>query len=938
MRNSISNAILSKSSIRKNATSFAHKFQSAHSEAAQRQTFWIRFFEIFGVAAEQVSAFELIAKRATTGRHGWIDLLYPGQMGVEHKSAGEDLSGAMGQLLDYYTSLTGAQQPWLLIACDFQTFKWHNLRNNAEGEFRLSELPDNLDLFWWIAGYDVPGQRFESEEDANLKATELLAEVYDLLFASGYGEHESREWLTRILFCLFADDTGIWDRAAFHAYLAVHTSPDGSDLGSKIGVIFQVLNTSADKRPRDLDEELAAFTYINGDLFAELLPAPYCNAAMREALLAACAFNWAVISPAIFGSMFQNVMTAAERRKLGAHYTTEQNILRTIRPLFLDALESQLANADSKPKLRAFHQALAELTFFDPACGCGNFLVIAYREIRRLEAEAVRLIRRRERRENQRRFDLSLELRVRVDQFFGIEIEEFPAKIARVALYLADHLENRQVSAEFGTHYLRFPIPVAPHIVTGNSLSLNWADILPPEKCTYLFGNPPFVGMARLSSAQQADNRSVFEALDTKGLRTGRLDYVACWYGKALAYIRRHDIRCAFVSTNSLTQGEQARSMGPLFERYNATIDFAHCSFRWTSEARGRAQVIVVIIGFSCVPQKGQKRLFLYPSLLGEPVEKAVSHINWYLTDGPSIYPAKRRAPLLPGLPKAVQGSKPWDGGGLIVEREDHEIIAQDPIAYKYLRPFRQASEMLHDRERWCLWLVEATAQDLRQSTTLSRRMAIVREARLNCETVAVQRQASTPSLFSQIRQPRREYLALPEVSSGNREYIPACYYGTDIVAGNKLITIEDAPLWIFGILQSSMFMAWVRVIVGRLKSDYSLAPDLAYNAFPFPAAKRSHLDAIEAAARVVLDARSACAPATLDDMYGENSMPPSLLRAHQKLDRAVDVSYAQRRIFVTDSDRLQVLLARYVELEQSGELQLQPELHQPPRRRKRPS
>jgi hypothetical protein len=918
-------AILSKSTIRANAVSFAHAFRSATSETSKRQLFWIRFFEVFGVAAEQVSAFEQIAKRASTGRHGWIDLLYPGQMGVEHKSAGEDLETAMSQLLDYYVSLTPSQRPWLLIACDFQHFYWCDLKVNQRGRFLLSELPDNLDLFWWIAGYNTPHERFENEEDANLKATELLAQLHDLLSENGYGVHETREWLTRILFCLFADDTGIWERAAFHAYIAVHTNPDGSDLGAKVGTIFQVLDTPPDRRPRVLGEELSAFTYINGDLFAERLPIPFCDLAMREALLSACTFNWATISPAIFGSMFQNVMTAAERRKLGAHYTTEQNILRTIGPLFLDDLEAELANADTKPKLRAFQQRLADLAFFDPACGCGNFLVVAYREVRRLEAEVVRRLRQRERREDQPALDIALEFKVRVNQFYGIELEEFPGKIARVALYLADHLANRQASTEFGKHFIRFPIPVAPNIVTGNALALDWSALLPSEKCNYLFGNPPFVGMALMSQKQKDDNRAVFATIDSKGLRSGRLDYVACWYAKTLVYAKGRDTRCAFVSTNSLTQGEQARSMGPLVERHGYLIDFAHTSFKWTSEAKGRAQVTVVIVGFSHGGKATRKRLFHYSNLRGAPTESIATNINWYLADGPSIYPGKRQKPFIPGLPRATQGSKPWDGGGLIVSPEDYPAVKLDPVAAKYLRPFRQTTEMLYNKERWCLWLEKATAHDLKQSHVIADRLEVVRQARTGCETPAVRRQASTPSLFSQMRQPTERYLALPEVSSENRDFIPACFYEAEVVAGNKLITIQGAPLWLFGILQSAMFMAWVRTIVGRLETRYSLAPDLAYNAFPFPGLDANSTARIEAAAQEVLGARACQSTSSLDELYGENSMPPALVRAHERLDREVDATYAPRKRFAGDADRLNALLARYLVLESAGQLDLDP-------------
>ena len=544
---------LSKAAIRERAVHFAKRWEGTKSEAAEKQTFWNELLGVFGIDRRQVAAFEELAKRASTGNIGWIDLLYPGQMAVEHKSAGEDLDKALGQLLDYLPALHKAEFPWLLVVSDFERFAWRNLDTGQSGQFALAELPHNLEVFWWMAGHGASPFTFEDEEEANLVATGHMAELYDQLLASGYDAHALREWLTRVLFCLFADDTDVWDRAGFHTYVARYTHEDGHDLGPMLAQLFEVLDTPPERRARTLDEDLAAFTYINGDLFANRLPMPSCNESVRNALLEACRFDWSIISPAIFGSMFQNVMQPRERRQLGAHYTTEQNILRTIRPLFLDDLGAELAAANTRPKLERFLEKLPTLRFMDPACGCGNFLVIAYREVRRLETEALRRLEAQRRRTGQRTMTLELLCKVNVAQFFGIEIEEFPARIARTALYLADHIANREISAEFGELFVRFPIPASPHIVIGNALRMDWNDVLPRERLFACFGNPPYVGTRLQTADQKSDQRLVWGGAARSALN----DYVTNWFVLASRYLAGSDGRAAFVATNSITQGER---------------------------------------------------------------------------------------------------------------------------------------------------------------------------------------------------------------------------------------------------------------------------------------------------------------------------------------------------------------------------------------------
>lgn len=842
-------------------------------------------------------------------------------MGVEHKSRDEDLDEAMGQLIDYLPSLTAAEHPWLLVVCDFATFKWHNLETAEHGEFSLTELPDNLDLFWWIAGYEKPHQRFEDAEEANLFATSLLAAVHDRLKETGYPDADLREWLTRILFILFADDTGVWDRALFHSYVSVHTRPDGSDLGSTIALIFQVLNTPPDQRPSNLDEDLTQFTYVNGDLFENRLPIPVCDAETRIALLWASTFNWSLISPAIFGSLFQNVTAPAERRQLGAHYTTEENILRTIQPLFLDDLQRQLSAARTKPRLRAFLDRLSRLRFFDPACGCGNFLVVAYREVRRLETEALRRLSELEQRSGQRLVDITLQLKVRVDQFYGIELEEFPARIARTALYLADHLANREASVEFGEHYMRFPIPAAPNIVIANALRTDWSSVLPPEECTYLFGNPPYAGKHLTTKDQRADLQLVFG----QHARQGTLDHVAGWFRLAADYVSKNSrVAGAFVATNSVTQGEQVPTLWPLLHQVGLHITFGWRTFEWRSEATGRANVHVVIIGFGHAeaPQQG---------VIFEEVHRSVPRItrarsiNGYLIDAPEVYPESRSTPV-GDVPPVVYGSKPVDGGHLLLTGDEaQKLWGRDQIAARYIRPLYSATEFLSGQERFCLWLVDAPPQEIRRSRELQGRLQAVQTFRQGSPKAQTRALADTPGLFGEIRMPTGDFVFIPIHVSGTRRLIPMGFVPASerAIVHNSGAFVENADLALFGTLQSAMFTAWQGTVGGRIKSDFRFNNKMVYNTFPFVELTERQRARIEEAAQKVLDVRAAHSGASLADLYDRLAIPADLLAAHHDLDRAVDGAFSPRRNFETDGDRLAFLLDRYVELITSGQLQV---------------
>lgn len=903
-------ATLNWNEMRSRARAFVREWQDETSEKSESQSFWTEWFGIFGLKRRGTIAYEQAARRESTGGHGWLDAFWPKHLAIEHKSAGKSLEDAIDQAIDYLGSVKQSDWPRYVMSSDFQHFLILDLETGEKIAFPLEELPQRLEMFGWIAGYER--RSFAEEDEVNVRAAELMGRLYDLLDGSGYGGHDLDLLLVRLVFIMFADDTSVWEKNRFTDYLIDRTAEDGSDLGPRLSLLFQVLDTPRSQRQTSLDEDLARFPHINGDLFAETIRMPSFDRAMRARLIEAAQFNWSGISPAVFGSMFQSVMDSEQRRNLGAHYTREQNILKVIEPLFLDELRTRLDAASSVHALRRLRDDLSRLTFFDPACGCGNFLIVAYRELRRLELDLLRKLRELEGGGGQLTTDLDAHRSICVDQFYGIDVEEFPVRIAQVAMYLVDHLANLELDEEFGLWFPSFPITSSAHIELTNALRLDWNALLPADECSYLFGNPPFHGIAWMTGVQQEDNRLVFSGADARGLRTGRLDYVACWYEKAFEYLAGTDSRAAFVSTNSLTQGEQARTMGPLLARHGFEIDFAHQTFPWTSEARGKAQVHVVIIGFSRAGRGKTRVLYEYPDGKGEPIARLADHINFYL-QGHATAPAKRYMPLLDGLPNASKGSQPTDGGHLIVEPRDYEAVAADPIAANYLRPFRQSTEMLRDRKRWCLWLVDAAPSELLSSAVLKERLRGVAEARSASKTASVRAQAKTPALFTQIRQPSLRYLALPEVSSKNREYVPGRYYEAEVIGGNKLILWPDAPLWLFGYLQSAAFTAWVRAFAGRMKSDFSISPSTVYFTFPFIKPTSATMVRLEQAAQAVLDARDAHPGESLAALYDPLAMPHDLRRAHDRLDSIIDGLYRLKK--PSEAERLSRLGSEYAAL-----------------------
>ena len=727
---------LSWNEVRIRAARFADEWRDASYEKGETQSFYNAFFEVFDVRRRSVARYEEHVLKLDN-RSGFIDLFWPGVLIVEQKSAGRDLGRAYGQAGRYFDSLSERDRPRYILVSDFQSFELHDLDEGEQTSFALADLPDHAEAFGFILG--VQRRTFRDQDPVNVGAAASMGRLHDALEASGYGGHDLEVFLVRTVFCLFADDTGIFEpRDIFLDLLETRTREDGSDLGGLLARLFQVLNTPVDRRQVKLDEDLARFPYVNGDLFSAKLNITDFDAALRAALIDACRFDWAAISPAIFGALFQSVMDSAERRAQGAHYTTEKNILKMIEPLFLDDLRGEFkrlqARRDNRRRteLRAFHKRLGEMKFFDPACGCGNFLIIAYRELRELEIELIRELRRGRADEAQRVLDTSDLSRITVDQFYGIEIGEFPARIAETALWMMDHIMNNRLSLAFGQSYVRIPLEGSPHILNADALETDWAELLPPEECSFVFGNPPFVG----AKYQTAEQRAQVRQIAALGRTGGTLDYVTAWFIRAGEYVRS-TTRMGFVATNSITQGEQVAQLWPiLFARDSLSISFAHRTFAWGSDARGKAHVHVVIIGLDGLENaRAAKRLFSYPNINGEPEETLHAILSPYLfgADGladPHLTVREESRPIN-GMGKLIIGSKPIDGGHYIFTADERSgLLAVEPDAEPFLRPFIGAREYLQGGKRWILALHDAPPATLSRLSHVKERIAAVRKYR----------------------------------------------------------------------------------------------------------------------------------------------------------------------------------------------------------------
>ena len=950
--------------IKRRAKAFSEDWKDAHYEKGETQSFYNDFFDIFGVKRKQVASYEQRVK-LLNNKHGFMDLFWPSTLLIEQKSARLDLTRAQGQALDYVDGLKPDLQPKYVLTCDFQTWNLLDLETARETRFALADLHKHIESFAFILGRRVS---FGTQAAVNIKAAELMGKLHDALEAANYTGHDLEQLLVRLLFCLFADDTGIFEpKDIFLQLIEADTKEDGSDTGRMLIELFDVLNTGEAERQKGLSGELNAFPYVNGALFAGHIRTPVFDTKTREMLLDAARFDWGKVSPAIFGSLFQSVMDAEERRKKGAHYTTETNILKVIGPLFLDELKAEFAKINARKTgrdllLREFQKKLSCLTFLDPACGCGNFLVIAYRELRALELAVLHELW-----DGQRVMDIAAFSLVNVDQFYGIEFEEFPARIAEVAMWMTDHIANNELSLAFGQSFARIPLKQSAKIVHGDALEVDWAELLPPGKCSYIMGNPPFIGFVWRSETQQQQFTALINSF---GIKSSRLDYVAAWFIKAGLYMAGNSspfrgggpaklveghsegvtpsdvqekqrvplhhpadgtpprtgeefmanprIRIAFVSTNSITQGEQVAQLWPiLFDRLHLEIFFAHRTFSWGSEARGKAHVHVVIIGLTHRDNEpDEKRLFSYPDIKGDPVESQHGALTAYLFDARGVtnrhLVANRESSSLTVAPRICVGTKPVDNGLYIFDADERRrFLEKEPEAEKAMRPFLGGYEFINGEGRWILHTADLSPAELRSMPEVLERIARVRDFRSKSSGNLANILAKDPTAYHVTVVPKTPYLVIPEVSSERREYVPVGWIDPPTIPSNQLLVIQDATRWHFAVVTSRSHMAWLGHIGGRLKSDYRYSSGLVYNTFPWPEASTAQRAKIEALAQAVLDARSSHPTSSLADLYDPDTMPGNLRKAHSALDTAVDKLYRSTP-FASDRDRVEHLFGRY--------------------------
>lgn len=736
-----------------------------------------------------------------------------------------------------------------------------------------------------------------------------MARLHDALKNTNYTGHDLEIFVIRILFCLYAEDTGIFNNYQFTDFIKRNSEDNPQNLGYQIQSLFRILNQKPEDRQTNLTEEQKKFPYVNGKLFEEQIIPPAFNNEIYNELVHACNFDWSTISPSIFGSLFQYVIEPENRRNLGAHYTSEANILKVINSLFMTDLWKEFNKIkNNNGKLKKFHEKIGNLKFFDPACGCGNFLIVSYRELRLLEYEILKILINAD---EQVHFSPGTLTKIKIDHFYGIEIEEFPARIAQVAMWFIEHQMNLKYET-LDIHSDNLPLKSSLNIYNENALRTDWTKILHPSSNVYVLGNPPFVGARLQSSSQKADMKLIFKGFK----RYNDLDYVTCWYKKALDYIQDTNIECAFVSTNSICQGQQVNILWKqLHDKYNFYINFAHQTFGWDNEAKNAAGVYVIIVGFSLKERKNKiiYHYKKYNSLI--PDYTPVKHINSYLLNYKEIFVNSSRSPLCE-VPKPAFGSMPNDNGNFLFSlSEKNRFLSEEPGAKKYFKEFLSAKKYLNNEKRYCLWLDNITPTELKNLPKTFQRVMNVKEKRLESTREATKELAKFPEKFGEIRQPNTNYILIPRVSSGNREYIPMSFFNKDKIVGDTCLFVASDDLSIFGILTSKMHMAWVNYVGGKLKGDYRYSNTLVYNTFPFPEKfSMKKKDVVRIKAQNVLDIRDNFPNESLSNLYDPNLMPPVLKKAHHELDKAVDKLYNPKP-FKDDNDRMRLLFKKYENL-----------------------
>ncbi|WP_195839595.1 class I SAM-dependent DNA methyltransferase [Acidaminococcus fermentans] len=917
---------------RQAAKDFAEYWQDKGYEKGESQKFWLSLLrDVYGVShPERYISFE---DQVHLDHTSFIDGMIPStHVMIEQKGRNKNLKAAIkqsdGSLLTpfvqakrYITELPVSMHPKYVITCNFQEFLIYDM-DNPQGEpeqLLLKNLPKEYYRLNFLV--NEKSKVLKQEEEISVKAGDLVGKMYDALRKqyldpdSNHAQKSLNILCVRLVFCLYAEDAGVFgSHSQFHDYLETYRTRNLRDALIKL---FRIL----DQKPEDRDPyeapELLAFPYVNGGLFAdENIEIPRIDEEIAELLIKECSeqFDWSEISPTIFGAVFESTLNPDTRRKGGMHYTSIENIHKVIDPLFLDDLKKELEEIKSiqventrKKSLVAYQEKLASLKFLDPACGSGNFLTETYLSLRKLENEAVSCYY-----EGQMVLgDFVDPIKVSISQFYGIEINDFAVTVAKTALWIAESqmIQETQKIVHMDIDFL--PLTTNAFIHEGNALRMDWNNVLPHGACSVIIGNPPFRGYSLQTKEQKADILSIYVDENGKPYKAaGKIDYVAGWYFKAAQYMQRTSIRAAFVSTNSITQGEQVAGVWkPIMERFETHIDFAWRTFVWSSEASEKAAVHCVIVGFSDAPNNTDKIIF------DGSTKKVVENINPYLIEAPMVFIDSRKKPIS-RVPEMVYGNKPTDGGFLfLTPAERNEAIKKEPSLNKYIKQIYGAKEYINNIERYCFWLENISPTEIKKSAFLKTRIEGVRKFRLNSPKKATQKSAETPYLFQEIRQPHNNYIIIPRHSSQTRRYVPVGFVSPDIIVNDAVQIIPDASLYMLGVISSNVHMAWMRAICGRIKSDYRYSKDIVYNNFPWPTPTPAQKAKIEKTAQAILDARAKYPDSSLADLYDELTMPPELRKAHQENDKAVMEAYGWNWRGMTESDCVAELMKLYQKL-----------------------
>lgn len=888
---------LSWGDIETNAIAFAKRWKDCEgNEKQQAQSFEKDLMSVFGV--DWLEGLHEYQVYDSEGKIGYIDYLLPGKILIEMKSKGESLVRAYNQGYDYTKCLKPDEYPELLLVADFDYIQVTNLKTmKTFNKFKLNQLKKNVRMLGTLAGYNSE-VTFKTDIEVNIDASYKMAKLHDALKDSGYVGENLEQYLVRLLFCMFAEDTGIFEEKAFENYI-MDSKEDGSDLSARIVMLFETLNTDEKDRMTTLPASLNRFRYINGRLFKKTLPTAYFDSKMRKTLIDCCDFDWSYISPAIFGAMFQGVMDDKRRREMGAHYTDEENIMKVIKPLFLDELWEEFEKSKStEAELETFHKKLSKLKFLDPACGCGNFLIITYRELRLLEFEVLKMLY-----DNRQMTIIDTFCKISIESFYGIEYEEFPSYIAQVAMLLMKHQMDKLVSNYFGMNIIDFPIKETANIVHGNALRIDWEDVVSKDELNYILGNPPFVGYSLLNEEQKEDRSITFKGFNN----AGQLDYVACWYKKAFDIMQSSKIRAAFVSTNSICQGMQVAPLWEYALKTDISIQFAYTTFKWSNEAKGKASVHCVIVGFSYFSTHTDK-------FIEDPkgIRYKAKNINPYLIDGENIIIKKRSKPISMKN-KCLSGNKAADSGFLILNQNEYaKLVKEEPLAKKYIKKYIGSKELLHDIPRYCLWLVDLFPDDLKDMPLIKARVEKVKDYRENApKTGDAYKLRFRPSQFRDLNNPKTA-LVIPLTSSENRDYIPMLWVDDSFIISNANLFVENADLYDFGVLTSNVHMAWMRVVGSKLKSDYRYSNTLVYNNFISPTPDTKQKEKIKETAQNILNIRKLYSNYSLADMYNPLTMPTDLRKAHQNNDRAIWEAYGKAWNISSEQDCISHLMKLY--------------------------